>query len=93
MTIAFLLQQAATAPETRDWVTSLIEFIDTPAPFSPLTEYLAVLFLLWLLARRQEPPTFDTQAQDVLDEKYREGELSKEAYEKFRQDLSLRVRK
>jgi hypothetical protein len=94
MTFAHLLLQAARSiPEEGDWVTSVIEFLDTPLPYSPLSEYLVVLFLLWLLARRQAPPNFDTQAQEVLEEKHQEGELTDKAYEKFRQDLSLRPRK
>lgn len=70
------------------------EFVDTPAPYSPFSEYLLVLFVLWLLARRdaRRHGDFGRQAQDVLDEKYQRGELTKEAYEKYRQDISLRPR-
>jgi hypothetical protein len=93
MSIAWLLAQAANAAtQQRDWVDSVIEFLDTPAPYSPLSEYLLVMLLLWLLARSQQrkPPSFDEQAQEALDEKFRQGELSEKAYEKYRQDLSLR---
>lgn len=75
-------------------VTKVREFLDTPAPYSPLTEYLLVLFLLWLLARRQRPkPDFGGQAQDVLEEKYQKGEIDKKTYEKYRQELSMRLKK
>ena len=97
MIIATLLQQAvkqAANPEaTRaaEWVDSVIAFLDTPLPFSPLTEYLIVILLLWLLARRKAPqPNFDQQAQDVLEHKLHQGELTQDAYDKFRQDMSLR---
>lgn len=72
-----------------DWIA---EFIDTPAPYSPFSEYLLVLFVLWLLARRdaRKQGDFGRQAQQVLDEKYQQGEISKQAYDKFRQDISLR---
>lgn len=70
------------------------EFLDTPAPYSPLSEYLLVLFLLWLLARRQRPKAdFGGQAQKVLEEKYKKGEIDLQTYEKYRQELSLRLKK
>ena len=68
-------------------------FLDTPAPYSPLSEYLLVLFLLWLLARRQRPKGFGAQAQDVLEEKYKAGEIDQKTYEKYRQELSMRLKK
>jgi hypothetical protein len=68
-------------------------FLDTPAPYSPLSEYLLVLFLLWLLARRQKPKGFGAQAQDVLEEKYKAGEIDQKTYEKYRQELSMRLKK
>jgi uncharacterized membrane protein len=63
--------------------------------YSPLSEYLLVLFILWLLARRdhRKKVTFERQAQDVLDEKLERGELTREAYDKFRQDLALRPKR
>jgi hypothetical protein len=70
------------------------EFLDTPAPYSPLTEYLLVLFLLWLLARRQRPKSdFGGQAQEVLEEKFKSGEIDEKTYEKYRQELSMRLKK
>jgi hypothetical protein len=70
------------------------EFLDTPAPYSPLTEYLLVLFLLWLLARRQRPKSdFGGQAQEVLEDKYKKGEIDEKTYEKYRQELSMRLKK
>jgi hypothetical protein len=90
-----LLQAAAPPAPQRDWVDSVLSFLDTPAPYSPLSEYLLVLFILWLLARRdhRKKVTFERQAQDVLDEKLERGELTREAYDKFRQDLALRPKR
>lgn len=94
-----LLQEAArTASESgepRGVLGRIIEIIDTPLPYSPLSEYLVLLFVLWLIARhhRRRRETFETQAQEVLDEKYAQGELSRKAYEKFRQDLVLRPKR
>ncbi|MGH7447324.1 MAG: hypothetical protein ACREK1_12050 [Longimicrobiales bacterium] len=90
-----LLQTAADPPAQRDWVDSVLAFLDSPAPYSPLTEYLLVLLVLWLIARRHDrkKESFERQAQDVLDEKLQKGELTKEAYEKFRQDLALRPKR
>jgi hypothetical protein len=95
--ILSLLQQTVrelSSPEaTRaaEWVDSIIAFFDSPLPFSPLAEYMLVILVLWLLAKRKEPkPNFDEQAQQVLDHKYHQGELTKDAYDKLRQDMSLR---
>jgi hypothetical protein len=90
-----LLLQTAAPPGEGDWVDSILAFLDTPAPYSPLTEYLIVLFVLWLIARRHDrkKETFERQAQDVLDEKLQMGELSREAYDKFRQDLAMRPKR
>ncbi|MEO5510688.1 MAG: hypothetical protein ABIV28_04505 [Longimicrobiales bacterium] len=71
----------------------IYSFLDTPAPYSPFSEYLAVMFLLWLLARRGKKETFERQAQDVLEEKYRAGEINKKTYDKFRQDASVRSKR
>ena len=94
MTTTWLLVQAAVTAPPGGWIDSVVDFLDTPAPYSPLSEYLLVMLLLWLLARWQQrkPPSFDEQAQDALDDKYRQGELSDKAYEKYRQDLSLRAK-
>jgi hypothetical protein len=72
----------------------VLEFLDTPAPYSPFSEYLLVLFLLWLLARRQRPKIdFGGQAQSVLEEKFKKGEIDRKTYEKYRQELSMRLKK
>lgn len=94
MTGVTLLLQAA-QNQSPDWVDSVLAFLDTPAPYSPLSEYLLILFILWLIARRHDrrKKTFEKQAQDVLDEKLAAGELSKTAYDKFRQDLALRPKR
>jgi hypothetical protein len=90
----FILQAAVaqTDPARRSAWDTILEFVDTPAPYSPLSEYLLVLFLLWLLARHdaRRQGNFGRQAQDVLDEKLAQGELSQKSYDKFRQDISLR---
>lgn len=93
--MTLLLQTAATPPAEGDWLDSVLAFLDSPAPYSPLSEYLLVLFILWLMARRHDrkKKTFERQAQDVLDEKLQNGEISKESYEKFRQDLALRPKR
>ena len=89
-----LIQTAAEAVQEggTGWWDWIVAFIDTPAPYSPFSEYLLVLFVLWLLARRdaRKQGDFGRQAQQVLDEKYQKGEISKQAYDKFRQDISLR---
>lgn len=91
-----LLLQTAATPAEGDWVDSVLTFLDTPAPYSPLSEYLLVLFVLWLIARRHNrkiKDTFESQAQEVLDDKLQLGELSRDAYDRFRQDLILRPRR
>jgi hypothetical protein len=62
---------------------------------SPYTEYVIILLVFWLFARRggQKQGDFNRQAQEVLDELYKKGEISKTAYEKFRQDISLRPKR
>ena len=57
--------------------------------------YLAVLFILWLIARlgRQKKKDFSAEAQKVLDEKFQKGEIDRTAYEKYRQELSMRLKK
>lgn len=86
--------QELVEPVPPSLVQRVREFLDTPAPYSPLTEYLLVLFLLWLLARRQRPKAdFGGQAQDVLEDKYKKGEIDAKTYEKYRQELSMRLKK
>jgi uncharacterized membrane protein len=62
---------------------------------SPYTEYIVILFVFWLFARRgaQKQGDFSRQAQEVLDELYSRGEISQKAYDKFRQDVSLRPKR
>lgn len=96
MTASLMLLQTAASPAARgDWVDSVLAFLDSPAPYSPLSEYLVVLFVLWLFARREsrKKDTFEAQAQKVLDEKLSTGELTREAYDKFRQDMALRPKR
>ena len=62
---------------------------------SPYNEFVVVLFVLWLFARRGRPKQgdFSLQAQEVLEAKYRSGEISRKTYEKFRQHLALRPKR
>jgi hypothetical protein len=88
--------QATAAPEQHGgWFHNVLTFLDSPAPYSPFSEYLLVLFVLWLIARRanRRKQSFDTQAQEVLDQKYADGELSEKAYNKFRQQTALRPKR
>lgn len=97
--ISFLLQAAQSAPkpishEVPGFLQTILDFLDTPAPYSPFSEYLAVLLLLWLLARRNhEKKDFSAEAQNVLDEKFKKGEIDRAVYEKYRQELSMRLKK
>jgi hypothetical protein len=94
MSFMIRLAQTATAPDSYGWGERILDFIDTPAPYSPFSEYLLVMFILWLIARRaNRPNTFDTQAQEVLDQKYADGELSEKAYNKYRQEMALRPKR
>ncbi|MGQ0562011.1 MAG: hypothetical protein ACT443_09075 [Gemmatimonadota bacterium] len=95
--LAALLQAVGDIPvdhEVPGFMQRLLEFIDTPAPYSPFTEYLLILFVLWLLARRADKKKdFSAEAQQVLDEKFKRGELDRVTYEKYRQELSMRIKK
>lgn len=89
-----LMLQAADAVVETGWFGYVLDFIDTPAPYSPFSEYLLLLFVLWLIARRHERRrSFDAQAQEVLDDKYAKGEISQKAYEKYRQDVAIRPKR
>jgi hypothetical protein len=94
-----ILLQAIESVETTShavpgWMQRFLDFIDTPAPYSPFSEYLLVLFILWLLARRSHhKKDFSEEAQKVLDEKFKKGEIDRNTYEKYRQELSLRLKK
>lgn len=86
-----VLQQSATGIAEDSFLWTVMDFLDTPAPYSPFSEYLLVLFILWLIARlhrNTRDKSMDRQAQEVLDEKFADGELSQKAYEKFRQDVT-----
>jgi hypothetical protein len=93
--IAHLLVQTAAGSGSVSLGERVFSFIDTPAPFSPFSEYLLILLVLWLMARRadRKPNTFDVQAQEVLDEKFEKGEISRQAYEKFRQQMELEAKR
>lgn len=74
------------------WWASLQEVY---AFLSPYNEFFLVLFVLWLFAHRGRPSQgdFNRQAQDVLDAKYRDGEISRRVYDKYRQDISIRPKR
>lgn len=95
MTIAALTHVIASAllqaeePAWRATLHRVYEFL------SPYNEFIVLLFVLWLFARRGRPEAedFNRQAQEVLEQKYRKGEISRKAYEKYRQDISMRPRR
>lgn len=96
--LLFLLQavdETMPAPhEVPGFMRKFLELIDSPLPYSPFSEYLLVLLILWLLARRTHAKKdFSAEAQRVLDEKFQRGELDKATYEKYRQELSMRLKK
>jgi len=94
MQVLILMVQTAAPAEDVSWWTHALQFINTPAPYSPFSEYLLLMLILWLIARRaNRKRTFDGQAQEVLDQKYAEGELSQKAYEKYRQEMSVRPKR
>ncbi|NJD09955.1 MAG: hypothetical protein FIB01_05740 [Gemmatimonadetes bacterium] len=91
------LLQAATIPEADGWWQRVKDFVDTPAPYSPFSEYLLLLFVLWLVARlehsrEERKKSFAKQAQEVLEAKYAAGEINRGTYEKYRQDVTMRPR-
>lgn len=92
MGLMVALLQAVSEPPG-DPVRAVLDFLDTPAPYSPFTEYLLVLFILWLLARREKRKTFDSKAQEVLEQKLAEGEIDRKTFEKYRQEMSLRPKR
>ena len=95
MTIAALTHVIASAllqtgePAWKITLHRVYEFL------SPYNEFIVILFVLWLVARRGRPEAedFNRQAQEVLEQKYRKGEISRKAYEKYRQDISMRPRR
>lgn len=92
--LSLLIQAAERSSEMPGFMQKVLDFLDTPAPYSPFSEYLAVLLLLWLLARRgQENKDFAAEAQRVLDHKFEKGEIDRKTYEKYRQELSLQLKR
>ncbi|MGH7503718.1 MAG: hypothetical protein ACREL7_18485 [Longimicrobiales bacterium] len=85
------MMQAAEPPpiEVSEILERILQYL------SPYTEYLVILLVFWLFARRggQKQGDFNRQAQEVLDELFKRGEITKNAYEKFRQDISLRPKR
>jgi uncharacterized membrane protein len=92
-TMAVLLAQGAmTTPPDPGW---LVVGRELWAAIEPYKYFLLVLIVFWLVARRSPPARddFNRQAQQVLDEKFRKGEISKKAYDKYRQDISFPPRR
>jgi len=92
VTLIALLAQADDTLPPLDFGELLTRF---GAYLGPYTEYIVILFVFWLFARRgaQKQGDFNRQAQEVLDELYAKGEISEKAYQKFRQDISLRPKR
>ena len=75
-------------------VPGFLRWLNSPLPYSPFSEYILVLLILWIIARRQRPKVdFGGQAQEVLEEKFKKGEIDKKTYEKYRQELTMRLKK
>jgi len=74
------------------WLDALRELWDLLGPYK---YFIGVVLVFWLIARRtgREKDDFDAQAQRVLEDKYRAGEISQKAYEKYRQDISIRPKR
>jgi uncharacterized membrane protein len=74
------------------WLDALRELWTLIGPYK---YFLAVIIVFWLVARRSsgDRTDFDAQAQRILEEKYRRGEISQKAYEKYRQDISIRTKR
>jgi uncharacterized membrane protein len=96
MTVLARLQDsiAAAAPpqgdgSLADLLARLYHFIQ------PYQVFIVLLVILLLIARRPPPKKedFSRQAQAVLEEKFRRGEISREAYDRYRQDISLKPKK
>lgn len=88
--LAALLQTET--PDNPAWLEVAREFWSYIEPYK---WFLLVLIVFWFFARKTdtERVSFDAQAQRILEEKYRKGEISQKAYEKYRQDISLRPRR
>lgn len=88
--------QDTVAAASRDGAASPVDFLTRLYHFvEPYQFFLLAIIVLWLIARRPPPKKedFNRQAQEVLDEKYRNGEITRQAYEKYRQDISLRPKR
>ena len=92
LTHLFLAAFQAAEPERGFWAQLVADIYGAAAPYY---EVMIVLLLLWLLARRTSTRQgdFSRQAQEVLEEKFRRGEISQRAYEKFRQDIAVRPKR
>jgi hypothetical protein len=88
-----LLQVLQTGEIDPAEVPRFLHWLDSPLPYSPFSEYIVVLVILWFFARKQRPHDFGGQAQEILEEKFKKGEIDKKTYEKYRQELSMRLKK
>src|SRR5690606_14971873 len=84
-----LAPPAPGAAAPADFLSRLYQFIE------PYQFLILAIIVIWLVARRPPPKKedFNRQAQEVLDEKLRTGEISRQAYDKYRQDISLRPKR
>lgn len=87
--VALLQANPTQDPAWLDMLRELWSYIE------PYKWFLLVLIVFWFFARRSTPEKegFDAQAQRVLEEKFRRGEISEKAYQKYRQDISLRPKR
>lgn len=96
--LTFLIQAAQPATDSASahpGLTDRLKDLGLSSPQHLLYGYIALLFVLWFLARRgrARQKDFTAEAQIVLDEKFRKGEIDRETYEKYRQELSMRLKK
>jgi uncharacterized membrane protein len=93
--LTMTIQATGQMPPAQDpgLIGLVAEFFSSPQHI--LYAYVVVLIFLWILARlgRQKEKDFSAEAQRVLDLKFQKGELDRATYEKFRQELSMRIKK
>jgi hypothetical protein len=92
MTIGFLTA-IQDLPDWRALVQKVNDFKDAPHDSADYLAMVIVLLLLWLLLRRRDSRKegdLKRTAADVLEDRFKSGELSKEAYNRARADLNVR---
>jgi hypothetical protein len=79
-------------PDWRTVVQMVNDFKDAPHDSADYLAMVIVLLLLWLLLRRSDSRKegdLKRNAVDVLEERFKSGELSQEAYNRARADLNI----